>query len=376
VAVLNGHVSDPVEFKAGVRQGCPLSPLLYLFVAQALLAWLKQHGFGIRIGLTHVTAAQYADDCTAILQSADKVPAFLRVMATFATESGQHLNTAKTHLMRIGAVQPTPEPISPPPLTTVTEPETLGIRFSNQPLSAATLNAFWTGRLERVSACTTKLNKMPLSAFGRAFGIGGYALSTLLYLAEYMGPPPPSLLRRLQSEIAAAVDLKGGRLTGIPAAAMPGSPRDGGFGLLPLERHLRARGMHWALQLITAPQRSCPPLPWILVERELQRLKQPTATPLCLLYQRVPSSPGIYHLQSSNTYFTGKVASWPPAHRLFDVMVHLHLPTPSNTPDPGPWLHKAPLFGNPFWSTTPYPLEWTVQRCHRPQPAPSRLLPA
>jgi hypothetical protein len=96
------------------------------------------------------------------------------------------------------------------------------------------------------------------------------------------------------------------------------------------------------------------------VERKLQRLKQPTATPLCLLYQRVPSSPGIYHLQSSNTYFTGKVASWPPAHRLFDVMVHLHLPTPSNTPDPGPWLHKAPLFGNPFWSTTPYPLEWTL----------------
>jgi hypothetical protein len=282
------------------------------------------------------------------------VPAFLRVMATFATESGQHLNTAKTHLMRIGALQPTPEPISPPPLTRVTEAETLGIRFSNQPLSAATLDAFWTGRLERVSACTTKLNKMPLSAFGRAFG--GYALSTLLYLAEYMGPPPPGLLRRLQSEIAAAVDRKGGRLTGIPAAAMPGSPREGGFGLLPLERHLRARGMHWALQLITAPQRSCPPLPWILVARELMRLKQPTANPLCLLYQRVLSSPGIYHLQSSNTYFTGKVASWP-QHTASLTRWYISTSQPPPTPptqDPG--FTRPPCLGTP--SGVPPPSLW------------------
>jgi hypothetical protein len=35
-AVLNGFKSDKVRFRAGVRQGCPLAPLLYLFVGEAL----------------------------------------------------------------------------------------------------------------------------------------------------------------------------------------------------------------------------------------------------------------------------------------------------------------------------------------------------
>jgi hypothetical protein len=35
--VLNGFKSDKLRFEAGVRQGCPLAPLLYLFVGEALL---------------------------------------------------------------------------------------------------------------------------------------------------------------------------------------------------------------------------------------------------------------------------------------------------------------------------------------------------
>jgi hypothetical protein len=47
VAVVNGHASAPVRFTAGVRQGCPLSPPLYLVAAQALLTWLKHEGHGL-----------------------------------------------------------------------------------------------------------------------------------------------------------------------------------------------------------------------------------------------------------------------------------------------------------------------------------------
>ena len=36
-AAVGGSLSRPAFFAAGVRQGCPLSPLLYLCLAQALL---------------------------------------------------------------------------------------------------------------------------------------------------------------------------------------------------------------------------------------------------------------------------------------------------------------------------------------------------
>ena len=41
LAVLNGVKSGLVSMRAGVKQGCPLAPLLYLFGAQALLCWLQ-----------------------------------------------------------------------------------------------------------------------------------------------------------------------------------------------------------------------------------------------------------------------------------------------------------------------------------------------
>ena len=41
---LTGSLLATAAFAAGVRQGCPLAPLLYLFIAQALLRLLKARG--------------------------------------------------------------------------------------------------------------------------------------------------------------------------------------------------------------------------------------------------------------------------------------------------------------------------------------------
>jgi len=193
VAVVNGHVSKATAFYAGVRQGCPLSPLLYLFIAQALLSWLKHQGLGIYVGGQRITGVQYADDCTVLLRSLLTLPNFTAAMTTFEGASGQGLNAIKTQLLRIGRLRQAPLPdISPYTLTD--EAETLGIRFSNEQLKPAAIKAYWRDKLQSVYTCLDRLARMPLSTFGRAFGAGGYALSTLLYHMEFMGLPPPALL--------------------------------------------------------------------------------------------------------------------------------------------------------------------------------------
>ena len=74
-AVLNGFKSDKVCFEAGVRQGCPLAPLLYLFVGEALLRFMKaQPGLGIVVAGSRCMAAQYADDIDPVLKGAEQVP--------------------------------------------------------------------------------------------------------------------------------------------------------------------------------------------------------------------------------------------------------------------------------------------------------------
>ncbi|KAG1670863.1 hypothetical protein FOA52_000365 [Chlamydomonas sp. UWO 241] len=97
-AMVNGFTSASYRSYAGVRQGCPLAPVLYLFIAWALNAWLRTCPV---VGLVpagwegrRLLGDQYADDTHVLLRSRSPEDAqcFLRHMAVFARASGQHLN--------------------------------------------------------------------------------------------------------------------------------------------------------------------------------------------------------------------------------------------------------------------------------------------
>jgi Reverse transcriptase (RNA-dependent DNA polymerase) len=92
----NGYLSQRVSFAAGVPQGCPLSPALYLVIGQALSRWLPACGIGIAVAGMQLPCTQYADDNTAYLPSLASLPAFLAVMLRFGRATGQRLNTSKT----------------------------------------------------------------------------------------------------------------------------------------------------------------------------------------------------------------------------------------------------------------------------------------
>ncbi len=68
----------------------------------------------------------------------------------------------------------------------VAEAEALGMRFSNRPGDAAA-GVDWEARLEGVEACYSRVARLPLSTFGRAFAAFGYSMSKLLYHAEFAG---------------------------------------------------------------------------------------------------------------------------------------------------------------------------------------------
>jgi hypothetical protein len=80
-ATVNGFCSPFYRCDAGVRQGCPLAPLLYLFVGQALLCFLKQRGIGIVAASQQLAAAQYADEAEVFLVSLADVPTFMSCMS-------------------------------------------------------------------------------------------------------------------------------------------------------------------------------------------------------------------------------------------------------------------------------------------------------
>ena len=115
-AVVNGFWSPRVGIADGVRQGCPLAPLLYLFIALALLCWLESEGFGVPVRGALLAALQFADDAQVPLTGRGQVQPFLAAMDVFAAATGQRLNRPKVQLLPVGrGGAPAARPAAPTP---------------------------------------------------------------------------------------------------------------------------------------------------------------------------------------------------------------------------------------------------------------------
>ncbi|PRW57871.1 Transposon TX1 uncharacterized 149 kDa [Chlorella sorokiniana] len=196
-ATVNRWVSTPEASHAGVRQGCPLAPLLYLFIAQALLCLLRERNLGIDVAGQRFAALQFADDAEVLLPSVDDIPSFLSAMATFGDATGQRLNVEKTKVLPIGAV-PSDLPPTAHGLQVVSEATSLGVTFASTPDPAAAATR-WQEVLEGVEACYGRIASLRrLSIFGRGLASAAYGVSRLLYRAEFSGHPPTATTEALQ----------------------------------------------------------------------------------------------------------------------------------------------------------------------------------
>ena len=75
----NGHASEFFLVEKGVRQGCPLSGLLFVLGIELLARALQKNPTirGIQVGHNELKTIQYADDTTVFVRDLDSVPQLL-----------------------------------------------------------------------------------------------------------------------------------------------------------------------------------------------------------------------------------------------------------------------------------------------------------
>jgi hypothetical protein len=346
-ATVNRWVSTPEASHAGVRQGCPLAPLLYLFIAQALLCLLRERNLGIDVAGQRFAALQFADDAEVLLPSVDDIPSFLSAMATFGDATGQRLNVEKTKVLPIGAV-PSDLPPTAHGLQVVSEATSLGVTFASTPDPAAAATR-WQEVLEGVEACYGRIASLRrLSIFGRGLASAAYGVSRLLYRAEFSGHPPTATTEALQRATSKLVGrglaphAQQRRFAGVAGDMLAGRPAEGGFGALPWLEHISARHAWWGLQLLVAPAGA----PWLAIARSLLAAccGDVGSHGLGLLYWPATEPlPGAYALLPQ------------PLHRMHAALASLPRPVGVASPMPGPWCWAAPLWGNPFFISAEYP---------------------
>ena len=137
--LVEGEPSRSTPLLQGVRQGCPLSPILFSCYINDLVRRLKDLGYGVPVGDRDLTSLLYADDIVLMADSADKLQEMIDEVERFCSEWRLGLNARKSKIMVVapnGSVESNDnEPtynFGGTPLEVVTEYKYLGVIFTNK----------------------------------------------------------------------------------------------------------------------------------------------------------------------------------------------------------------------------------------------------
>ena len=149
----NGWTSSFFKIERGVRQGCPLSPYLFVLSVEILAKALKRNRNvkGIYVGQEEIKISQYADDTTLILNGSQaSLSAALNTLDDFGEVSGLKLNSKKTEAIWIGACSGREDNLFPDRnfRWQTSKVRSLGVWFTTDPETSVLLN--YKEKLEKV----------------------------------------------------------------------------------------------------------------------------------------------------------------------------------------------------------------------------------
>ena len=192
---LNGSLSDPISIKCGIRQGCPLSMLLFLIgiepLTQKILSSPKIQG--ISIGTSSLKVSHYADDLTLFVSSPQSFSTIREIIEEFSSFSGLKINHSKTSI-----ISNSPNLLSSfrsafPQGKTLSSTKILGITFS---FHKEDLSKNWDDLIRSLPHTSlAKLNPKD-SLFSKTLSLNQHFLPKILFLSRII-PPSPKHIKSL-----------------------------------------------------------------------------------------------------------------------------------------------------------------------------------
>ena len=175
--VLNGHMSARFSIERSVRQGDPLSMLLFCIYMHPLLVRLE------RVCAGELCVA-YADDITVIATTIQMVEEMNEVFSCFELAAGAKLNRQKTLAIDVGYVEGNPLEI--PWLRTVEKVKVLGIIYTNSIRLMIKLN--WDAQVAMITQQIWLHSMRNLTLHQKTILLNTFITSKVWYLASNLPP--------------------------------------------------------------------------------------------------------------------------------------------------------------------------------------------
>ncbi len=196
---VNNILSQPFSVTRGIRQGCPLSGLLYSLSAEPLLNRLRARlqGFCPLPSANPVKTIAYADDLCAFVHSDEDICALVESTNEFTLASSVKVNWQKTKALYLGPQNGIPPPALPMQLEWAHDGVCyLGVFLGTQDFISKNWESLITKTEQRLQKWRGLLRQ--LSYRGRTLVINNLAASMLWH--RFMAlQAPGSILKKLQS---------------------------------------------------------------------------------------------------------------------------------------------------------------------------------
>ena len=183
---INGHLTEEIPIKRGVRQGCPLSMLLYVLVIEILALQIRknQNIVGFHVGGEKIVSMHYADDATITITQNRCFKEVIKELNDYEAATGAKINISKTKGLWVGKWKNR----SDKPMNiewTNKNVRSLGIYFGNLNPEKQTFGEILT----KIEKSLNYWKQFRLSIFAKARVIEIFHASKLWYAATFYNIP-------------------------------------------------------------------------------------------------------------------------------------------------------------------------------------------
>ena len=241
---VNGHIGETFITTRGIRQGCPLSAILYVLFIESLGQFIRAnkliHGMKLPGTTEETKLAQYADDLTFYLSHRTNLKYLFEALYFFERASGSKIKPTKTQAICLGGAQPQPCPFE---IKWQDEKGIiiLGVTFFTDPLH--TTNHNWKIQCQRLQDQIESSKRRQLSFRGKVILLNSKLLAPFWYLGTVY--PLPTWYENYVNKLIFGYIWGDGKLEAIKRETLFLPKNKGGLGIFqPKKQSLALRAKY------------------------------------------------------------------------------------------------------------------------------------
>ncbi len=246
----NGHASEWFKPTRGLRQGCPLSPYLFLTCAEIFANLIRNNKDikGIKINDLEIKLSQYADDTNIFtLFDANSLDAIISTFDYVHKNTGLKVNYDKTAIYRIGSLRHSDAILyTQKNFKWVNHPVTvLGVNVTHEKTDLLKLN--YDDIFTSLEKTVEMWGNRKLSLAGKIITANTLMSSQFIYKLVCLESPSTAHYERYKKIIRNYI--WEGKTAKIAYETLVAPPKDGGFKLIDLQKKDQALKIQWIRRL-------------------------------------------------------------------------------------------------------------------------------